>query len=327
MFIIWLLRLLSAFFPFRVQSIDEANDIDVIEISQGSKVSLPKLSDLSDDPFESNSELKIISKEREIFLKAALQLLDKEEKALRTGTPISSAVTSKPKAKNIRNSDIDHDIIRYGILKKASHTGPFSALTPQWRKKYVELRHGQFGYEEGPSGWKGDTSGKNKKIIPLSVGGCQCRPFKIRSPKGDCVFELTLYGGSRRLWMARSEKERNAWVEAIHAAMIGSGGNVLGLSPTSVVPFSRYAFGVSYDVDSSTHSLDSRASLSNDQKLSRFESWEGPAAIFALDISKYYTVQSAVRDVSDRWDYKIILERLYQNNVEITVPVFYVRVS
>lgn len=63
-----------------------------------------------------------------------------------------------------------------------------------------------------------------RKSVPLRANACTCRAVKVShkalSP-GGAIFELTVEGGPRRLWMANSREERQAWIHAVHEAMIG----------------------------------------------------------------------------------------------------------
>lgn len=146
-----------------------------------------------------------ISLEREIFLKAILQLLDQRD------TNVEAARYTK-NGINESNSDI----IKSGIIRKA--TGNSLYL---WKEKFVVLRHGEFTYEDDV-GW-GDAH--KRKAVHLTVDQCSCRAFKLKSADGNLVFELTDISGKRRLWMASTVMERDSWVRAINTAIIGSAGD------------------------------------------------------------------------------------------------------
>ena len=119
--------------------------------------------------------------------------------------------------------------------------------------KYVEIRRGIFSYYEDSvtdgggirsRGRGGGGAGRRggrliRKNVPLRSSLCTCRAVENRVTKSSSivpvpgvggggsdsngfVFELTVEGGPRRLWMARSKEERGAWIRAIHEAMIGS---------------------------------------------------------------------------------------------------------
>jgi hypothetical protein len=100
-------------------------------------------------------------------------------------------------------------VVKKGPLKKATH----AVGRTTWRVKYVEIRSGSFSYfEDSPKSEK-----LGRKTIPLRSTKCICE-----SVKGN-QFALEVEGGPRRLWMTNSEEERQAWVRAIQAAMIGAG--------------------------------------------------------------------------------------------------------
>ena len=194
----------------------------------------------------------------------------------------------------------------------------------------------------------------NRKLINLSIETCQCRPFKIRSSKGSRVFELTEYGGPRRLWMTSSEHERDLWVLSIKNAMIGCVDEQLGFGYELKLSLALKNIDISlsqYDntnlhinnhtnnhINNHTNSVNnsqqmkfSSDSSDNNTSLRTIEkplmSWDGPAAIFAVDIAKYVTIQTAIRDASNSRYYLKIINKLLLKKVEITIPVYYVKVS
>ena len=116
--------------------------------------------------------------------------------------------------------DMDSPIIKAGPLKKASHL-----VRGVWRIKYVEVRKGMFSYYEDVEHEEGQLSRKN---IPLDATSLTCRPVKVHQnalslnpASGGAIFELTEEGGPRRLWMANSKEERQAWMRAIQDATVG----------------------------------------------------------------------------------------------------------
>ncbi len=108
------------------------------------------------------------------------------------------------------------------MLKKCSD----NKLSHTWKLKSVDLRHGEFVYEDEGNNWGEPV---RRKTISLIADRCRCRPIKLRHETfGHQVFEITEYGGIRRLWMVGSTEERDAWIYAINAAMIGSAGDFEG---------------------------------------------------------------------------------------------------
>ncbi len=92
------------------------------------------------------TKLANMTMEREIFLRAALQLLDQREHG--------NATNEKKKVKNFfkrykssnakKASTTDEsamDVIRYGSLRKANRR--YKSVVPMegWKRKFVELRH------------------------------------------------------------------------------------------------------------------------------------------------------------------------------------------
>ena len=147
--------------------------------------------------------------EQKYFLRAVLQLLAERE---RVGV----------------EADVDDpNTIKTGPLKKSN-----TKIGSLWKVKYVEVRKGLFSYYENSL-----SEGKNKgyllrKNIPLRSNFCKCRALKMK-PKSahGYVFELSVQGGPRRLWMTNTKAERQSWIEAIDKAMIGINMNYYS-SPT-----------------------------------------------------------------------------------------------
>ncbi|CAM9646373.1 unnamed protein product, partial [Ectocarpus fasciculatus] len=152
-----------------------------------------------------------IEHERNIFMRAALQLLDKND--IKPGLVLPGGRVSSESGSN-------KCILRSGALKKASGN---KLSNGGWKAKFVEIRHGEFMYEDDSTTW-GDAT--KKKTISLVADRCRCRIVKKRSD--PTIFELTEYGGIRRLWRADSQEERDAWVHSINAAMVGSAGDFEG---------------------------------------------------------------------------------------------------
>jgi PH domain len=158
--------------------------------------------------------------EYRIFLKAALNLLTELD---RTAPELGM---------------MDPIVLKAGSIKKASHL-----MNGVWKVKYVEIRRGMLSYYEnavsnvsGSRMVNGDPQGELlRKNIPLEASTCKCRAVKLHqkalnfSPSG-AIFELTTTGNTsnsntgstiKRLWMATSREERQAWMHAINNAMVG----------------------------------------------------------------------------------------------------------
>lgn len=148
--------------------------------------------------------------ENNIFLKAALQLLDQRDRSIDDNT------------RNF-NEGSSADVIMCGKLKKGSS----GAVSRVWKDKFVELRHGELSYED-ITGW-GQKS--NKKTLPLIVRQVICRPsqkyhghvFEIRDL--DNEGRIVHHHNRKKLFMAESTDEMGRWIEAIRTAMIGSAGD------------------------------------------------------------------------------------------------------
>jgi len=178
--------------------------------------------------------LQNFASEHRIFVRAMLSLLTERDKF----------------AIDAANAD-DPQTIKVGTLKKASHL-----MKGVWKVKYVEIRRGLLSYYDDSGDrskfeWNsgnnvsgpvsrdglienGGTSHNHKnqrKSYPLRASLCTCRAVKVHNKRESSsprlpfqtgyIFELTVEGGPKRLWMANSREERQAWVQAIHNAMIG----------------------------------------------------------------------------------------------------------
>ncbi len=194
----------------------------------------------------------VVSREREMFLRAALQLLDQRESGS-GDNEVLSGETRRPKVKP-HEGDNENDTIRIGPLKKYSKGSLLKGtggLAYHWIDKYIELRHGSFAYyeEDHSSLFELISGASNSKVIKLSVDTCYCKPVKLSDKDDqpphafvqedsadldDCVFELSIKGGQQRLWRASSRRERDNWVRSINTAMIGSAGDFTldGTDPT-----------------------------------------------------------------------------------------------
>ena len=201
----------------------------------------------SEDDSDSGAlELSMIqnfASEHRIFLRAILSLLIERDQFA-----VDAASADDPQT------------IKAGPLKKASHIvkgvwkvryveirrGLFSYYDVSGeRGKHDRNSSGSFNLEGTISGdviadngaLLAITGNKKKnlslqrKSLPLQADLCTCRAVKMHSDsksssprlpfQSGYIFELTVKGGPKRLWMANSREERQAWIQAIHNAMIG----------------------------------------------------------------------------------------------------------
>lgn len=188
-----------------------------------------------------------VVREREIFLRAALQLLDqKEALKVELQTQNSNNMNNRNNSetrKSIYNTSRQqqhseetemHDVIRLGLLQKSSRGGALQSLKAvHWKCKYVELRHGLFSYDDHIA--LNSTNGQSmqtlnhaehsnvitRRVIQLNVESCVCRLVRTGQKNNDRIFEISVIGGPRRFWMAATHEECLEWVRAIHTAMLG----------------------------------------------------------------------------------------------------------
>jgi PH domain len=226
--------------------------------------------------------------EHRIFLKAALDLLAQRDK-------VATEVGMN-----------DPNVLRWGSLKKASHL-----MRGIWKVKYVEIRRGMFSYyEDAATGGKpfhhqqqlvhnstsnsGDGTGESssllRKNIPLEAGSFHCRAVRLHqkalniTPRG-AIFELALNGRPKRLWMANSREERQAWIQAIHDAMVG-GSATRGGNPA-------------------------QKSLAQESKTSQHKD----------DIKKYQKVQGMLRSAKSKEEYVVALRTIFRHDLNVPVKI------
>jgi hypothetical protein len=250
-----------------------------------------------------------VAMEHRIFLQALLQLLAQRDQ-LALGADVNDPYT-----------------IKIGPLKKASHL-----IKGVWKVKYVEIRKGLFSYyEDAPSTrpatgerptaaaaaaagtGTGSETGTNsgeaagdllRKSIPLRASTCTCRPVKVQhmafpNSQSGFIFELTV-SGSRRLWMANSKKEREAWIHAVRDAMVGK----------SVV---RGESSLDYEYESEAKKGKSRRPGSSIPAQSPFKN----------DLIHYLKVQTKIKTARSKTHYLGSLKRCV--GVPLNVPVQWIR--
>jgi hypothetical protein len=209
--------------------------------------------------------------EHRIFMKAALELLSQRERY----------------AADIDMND--KDTIKSGPLKKASHL-----VRGIWKVKYAEVRRGVFSYYEDES--KDSEAGTLvRKNIPLHAATCSCRAVKIEHKAlsvnpGGAIFELNVEGGAKRLWMANTREERQAWIEAIHTATLG-----------------RSVTRGESDID---HHAGKSGTVSD----------ESP---FRVDLELYATAQREISRAASRYEYVRALSKLLGK--KLNIPIQWIR--
>ena len=285
-------------------------------------------------------------REKSIFLRAALQLLDEENSAavLKCSKALSDdnihekqratyntsdffrskGKTTHPQGTCLLNRVFREDNIRYGWLKKASKGGTFAPVSSVWKAKFVELRHGFFCYEDDFSGTK--RTFPVKKNIPLSMDMCYCQVTKTCEKDGDCVFELSMRGGIRRMWQAASVRDRDAWVMSINASMTKSPQRFL--EPSKEYLSSKNSMKNLLEQSMNSTGTGTGTVNSNDSGIcfSSMTSRDGAAAPYADEISRYSAVMHVIKSVESVESYRHIIDQLRGIQLKITIPVFFVKV-
>jgi len=164
------------------------------------------------------------------------------------------------------------------------------------------------GKAAGPG--KRANSNLNRKSIPLRAATCTCRAVKVQnkalshtplSPNG-AVFELTVQGGPRRLWMCNTREERQAWIHAIHEAMIGG-------SVTRGDNFLEYQVERKRGGGGSNNAIAALPIRSP----------------YRTDLERYLRLQHELKNARSRDEYMGALAELYSGAESLDVPVQWIK--
>jgi hypothetical protein len=176
-------------------------------------------------------------------------------------------------------------VVKSGPLKKASHL-----VRGTWKVKYVEIRRGMFSYYMNAV--SKDATGEAellRKDIPLEAHSCTCRAVKLHekalklAPSGN-LFELTV-NGSKRLWMANSREERQAWIQAVNNAMAGA------------------------SVTRGDSSTDHRGLVRG----------VNPRSPFRSDLRQFLKTQTSIRNAGSKLEYMVGLRDLLDHSLKVPV--------
>jgi hypothetical protein len=179
----------------------------------------------------------------------------------------------------------DPFIVKSGPLKKASHL-----VRGTWKVKYVEIRRGMFSYYENAI--SKDATGEGellRKDIPLEAHSCTCRAVKLHQKAlklapGGALFELTV-NGSKRLWMANSREEREAWIQAVNNSMAGA------------------------SVTRGDSSTDHRGLVRG----------VNPRSPFRSDLRQFLKTQTSIRNAGSKLEYMVGLRDLLDHSLKVPV--------
>ena len=289
-----------------------------------------------------DNEHAIYHLERQLFLRAALQLLDEKEMNNNNANNVDISKHNNTNSNNNTNNNTHlfrGDVLRFGRLKKANRRNAISSMAPRvWKNKIVEIKYGVFYYEDECiiTSKINDNNNENicRKSIILSPNTTSCREVKTKGVYENCIFKLETIGGAKRTFLASTPEDRDAWMKAIFTAMpvIPSIRNMTFASTATMVPptinkrlnslinfkgnkreSGRLAF---------KHIGDSPDLLS----LTSTTSLPGPAATYARDITHFCTEQARIVAAENADDYRKAVLALRELNTTIKVPVFFVKV-
>jgi hypothetical protein len=179
--------------------------------------------------------------------------------------------------------------------------GPLKKRYAQlWFVKYVEIRKGNLTYYDDS---KNEESGR-RKTIHLRKRTCTCQAV---ATKDGYVFELIIEGHPKRLWMAKSEEERQGWIRAINQAVIGETDDSRDV-PLDLTPYQN-AIDVYQSVQSSLQEVKTRKdyTVAVDSLLYRQRSSS------ALRLPMKWILEQVVKDEEDEKEPDAPHERVRSN--------------
>lgn len=271
-----------------------------------------------------------IEREREIFLHAALQLLNNTS----SSNPNSYIRADSDSDLIEKSSFVDPDVIRYGFMKKMNRSHSFPALKPQLKCKYAELRHGKFMYEntktvsdtnDHRSLLKSNASNSKRKIIDLDITTCECKAMAHSRANGKYSFGITVNQGPQRVFVCASEVERDAWVQAINISMEGSVNELLGLGFSCVPSLDVDNLSLNDEfsgVATDDNNINTLSSISSEVGM---QSWWGPVGLYASEISKFLTAKRALQNAITSSSCCHLLGTFYKRDFDVTIPVLFVK--
>ena len=156
----------------------------------------------------------------------------------------------------------------------------------------------------------GETANLRRKSIPLRAASCTCRAVKVQNKalshtplsSNGAVFELTVEGGPRRLWMCNTREERQAWIHAIHEAMIGG----------SVTRGDNF---LEYQVERKRGGGGSNSVMAGVPMRSPYRS----------DLERYLRLQNELKNARSQEAYVGALAELYDSAESLNVPVQWIK--
>jgi len=155
-----------------------------------------------------------------------------------------------------------------------------------------------------------ETANLRRKSIPLRAATCTCRAVKVQNmalshtplSSNGAVFELTVEGGPRRLWMCNTREERQAWIHAIHEAMIGG----------SVTRGDNF---LEYQMERKRGGGGSNSVMSGVPMRSPYRS----------DLERYLRLQNELKNARSQEAYVGALAELYGSAESLNVPVQWIK--
>ena len=278
--------------------------------------------------FEMDTEEKqraIYLVERQLFLRAALQLLDERE----NGTTFNASNTI---GDNSTKYSFRSDVIRFGKLKKANRRNALTTFSPLvWKSKVVEIKYGVFYYEDEVVSKNDFVENVWRKSIILSPHSTSCREVKVQGTHANCVFRLQTEGGVKRTFLASSPSDRDAWMKAIYTAMP----NILSPRTLTLNNSNDKALGKkknSFKLFKTKEQKNNIDSISKEEGFnllmsSSQTSLPGPAAKYSNDILFFCKEQEKFMLASSEEEYKNVVYSLREINATLHIPVFFVKVN
>ena len=277
---------------------------------------------------ESRALMQNFVMEHRIFLRAILQLLNERDQfaveadandphTIKTG-PLKKATSL---VRGVWKWKVKYVEVRRGLFSYYEDTTE-NAVSGGKKRGSITVEEDDvdgamsactFGGDDGneaAAGANEDTANLRRKSIPLRAATCTCRAVKVQnkalshtplSPNG-AAFELTVEGGPRRLWMCNTREERQAWIHAIHEAMIGG----------SVTRGDNF---LEYQVERKRGGVGSSSVMTGVPMRSPYRS----------DLERYLRLQNELKNARTQEDYVGALSELYDSAESLNVPVQWIK--
>eukprot|EP00522_Entomoneis_paludosa_P016092 CAMPEP_0172463716 /NCGR_PEP_ID=MMETSP1065-20121228/48158_1 /TAXON_ID=265537 /ORGANISM="Amphiprora paludosa, Strain CCMP125" /LENGTH=1123 /DNA_ID=CAMNT_0013219733 /DNA_START=144 /DNA_END=3515 /DNA_ORIENTATION=- len=186
--------------------------------------------------------------------------------------------------------DESNNILKKGPLQKLSNSGRNRGPN-KWKVKYVEIRTGNLCYYED-SGQESGRKSIHLRATDTTVGISKVKPNGKQNATASFCFEISQPGAPAWVWMAKSDADRQAWIRALQAAMIGGEDDFYG---------------------------------EGGQNSAEFKRRELDAASYGDAITRYESLRSKLCDIDVLDDYISAVKASTKGNEALQIPVSWIR--